>query len=243
MNRDGNDLILHMNNNSLAQVFSLKMLPDTKFVLGWRDKCMIYNQRRNNFISGPCTNLEQSTFELYLETEPASKNVTDEVIVINNVPTSSHHSQSVASGRGHHIREKINERRSNRRPEAEGQRNIKTIFINNANDSLSTESSEANGIEIEHRAIGRKTKDGGDFAKKAFDLVRRHEHGTAESRGHSRHHRHVHGENSSSSSSEASSGTARKNAHGRHRHSLGVCRICGMKYDKEHPHHSNLKFA
>jgi hypothetical protein len=84
LGNDGNLLKLNASHNRAAQKFKLKMLSDFSFVLGFKQKCLKYNENDNNFAIGNCTGIDNSAFDLYMETVPEKKPKQEDVFNIKD---------------------------------------------------------------------------------------------------------------------------------------------------------------
>lgn len=64
VDRDGNNLIAYDSFSSHLDPyqFRLILLGDRSFAIGWKGRCMIYNEKGDNFKTGSCSNIEDSTF-------------------------------------------------------------------------------------------------------------------------------------------------------------------------------------
>lgn len=82
--QDGNALIFYSPHNGAAQAFTLNLLADFSFALGWSGKCFKYWEPTRTFFSGPCTDLQTSSFDLYAEALPEKKVIRADIYNLKN---------------------------------------------------------------------------------------------------------------------------------------------------------------
>lgn len=92
-NRAGLPLIIYNHNTGNAQILQLKLLHDNTFVIGYRDFCLLYNDKYRGFQSGSCNDsgLEKSKFDLYYEKSEPARYQVQETHKLPTIPISDGH--------------------------------------------------------------------------------------------------------------------------------------------------------
>lgn len=76
-------LIFYKTHRGKAQSLQLMFVKENNFVLGFRSKCLKYNETFNGFVTGDCKNLAGSTFDIYYEVPPTPNLVKEQTFKLS----------------------------------------------------------------------------------------------------------------------------------------------------------------
>lgn len=84
MDKIGLPLIFYLIHRLGAQQFQIILLADNSIVIGYKGKCLKYDEVTNGFFTSKCEGLKDSTFDIYYEVPPTPEYYKEQVYNLDN---------------------------------------------------------------------------------------------------------------------------------------------------------------